>query len=377
MPRARDARDAPQGKEGRCGLRYVSGDAPGLRRERRGGGFVYRRPDGSVARDRTTLERVGHLAIPPAWTDVWICARADGHLQATGYDARRRKQYLYHPDWRAARDATKFDRLREFGRALPAIRRQVARDLRRPPLSRLAVLATVVRLLETTLIRVGNEEYARANGSFGLTTLRRRHVDVGRERVRFHFRGKSGREHVVELHDRRIAARLRRLQHLPGQELFDYLDEAGARHRITSDDVNDYLHAIAGEGFSAKDFRTWAGTLAAATCLGRMPCAQGRFTRRQINQMVATVAAQLGNTPAICRRSYIHPLVIENGQRGVVLDGVKMPAVPVPPATGLSPAEKALLRFLGRKPREARRALRTDLAASSRRIERQKPAAGR
>jgi DNA topoisomerase-1 len=273
-------------------LRYVPANAPGFRREKKGRTFVYRRDDGRLIRDPATLERIRRLAIPPAWTDVWICAAANGHLQATGRDARGRKQYRYHPDWSAGREANKFDRLREFGRALPAIRRQVAHDLRRAPLSRPAVLATVVRLLETTLIRVGNEEYARTNGSYGLTTLRDRHVDIGRERVRFHFCGKSGKLHHVELQDRQLAARLRRLQHLPGQELFVYKDETGRLHSINSDDVNDYLHAIAGDGFSAKDFRTWAGTLTAASLLSRLPIRNGRLTKRQVNEMIEQVAAR-------------------------------------------------------------------------------------
>ncbi|HEX2860790.1 MAG TPA: DNA topoisomerase IB [Lacunisphaera sp.] len=318
----------------------------GYRRERKGDGFIYRRADGARIRDAATLERIRRLAIPPAWTDVWICAAANGHLQATGHDARGRKQYRYHADWREARDADKFGRLSEFGRALPAIRRQVARDLRRPPLSREAVLATLVRLLETTLIRVGNEEYARANGSYGLTTLRDRHVRIGRQRVRIRFRGKSGKAHDIELHDRRLAARLRRLQDLPGQDLFLYEDEAGQRHTIRSDDVNDYLHEIAGNGFSAKDFRTWAGTLAAASWLSRERPREGQLTKRQINEMIAQVAAQLGNTPAICRKSYIHPTVIERGRRGAVLAAGTCAPVPRAPATGLSAAERALLRFL-------------------------------
>jgi DNA topoisomerase-1 len=337
----------PTTQSGRApALHYVSPDQPGYHRERRGEGFGYRRADGRLIRDAATLERIRRLAIPPAWEDVWICASPLGHLQATGRDARRRKQYRYHPDWRAGREANKFDRLGEFGRALPTIRRQVARDLRRPPLSRPAVLATVVRLLESTLIRVGNEEYARTNGSYGLTTLRRRHVEVGRDLVRFHFRGKSGRAHRIELHDRRLAARLRRLQHLPGQELFDYEDEDGRLHPVRSEDVNDYLRAIAGDGVSAKDFRTWAGTLAAATCLSRLPRRDGRITKRQINAMIAEVAARLGNTPAICRRSYIHPLVIENGRRGIVLAHGAPVAVPRAPVAGLNAAERALLRFL-------------------------------
>jgi DNA topoisomerase-1 len=327
-------------------LRYVPAGAPGYRREKMGRAFVYRREDGRLIRDPATLDRIRRMAIPPAWTGVWICAAANGHLQATGRDARGRKQYRYHPDWRAGREANKFNRLREFGRALPAIRRQVARDLRRAPLSRPAVLATVVRLLETTLIRVGNEEYARTNGSYGLTTLRDGHVDIGRERVRFHFRGKSGKLHRVELRDRQLATRLRRLQHLPGQELFVYEDETGRLHSINSDDVNDYLHAIAGDGFSAKDFRTWAGTLTAASLLSRLPIRNGRLTKRQINEMIGQVAAQLGNTPAICRKSYIHPLVIENGRRGLVLAGGSCTPVPRAPVTGLSEPERALLRFL-------------------------------
>lgn len=335
------------------GLRYVPADTPGYRRERRGGGFVYRRPDGRLVRDRATLDRVRRLAIPPAWTDVWICPQPNGHLQATGRDARGRKQHRYHSDWRAARETNKFDRLADFGRALPAIRRQVARDLRRPPLSRPAVLATVVRLLETTLIRVGNEEYARTNRSYGLTTLRRRHVQVGRARVRFRFHGKSGREHCVELHDRRLAARLRHLQQLPGQELFDYQDETGGVHRVTSDDVNDYLRAIAGDGFSAKDFRTWAGTLSAAAWLGDAPRRNGGLTKRQINEMLASVAAQLGNTPAICRKSYVHPQVIELGRTGQLVPCAPAAAGRATSTTRLTPAERALVRLLRpvRRPR--------------------------
>lgn len=327
-------------------LRYVSSDEPGYRREKKSGSFVYRRTDGRLIRDPATLDRIRRLAIPPAWTDVWICASAHGHLQATGHDIRGRKQYRYHAHWRAGRETSKFDRLQAFGRALPAIRRRVTRDLRRPPLSRPAVLATVVRLLEMTLIRVGNEEYARTNGSYGLTTLRDRHVEIGRERVRFRFRGKSGKLHHVELHDRRLAARLRRLQDLPGQELFLYEDEEGRLHSIGSADVNRYLHEIAGDGFSAKDFRTWAGTLAAASRLGQMPLRNGGLTNRQIKEMIEQVAAQLGNTPAICRKSYIHPTVIEQGRRGIVLAARACTPVPRAPAVGLSPAERALLRFL-------------------------------
>ncbi len=318
--------------------------AAGFCRAKNGSGFAYKRDDGRVIRDPSTLARIRHLAIPPAWTQVWICASPHGHLQATGRDARGRKQYRYHDAWRAGRDANKFDRLQAFGRALPAIRRQVSRDLRRPALCREAVLAAVVRLLETTLIRVGNDEYARTNGSYGLTTMLHKHVQVGRERVRFRFRGKSGKTHCIDLHDRRIAARLRRIHDLPGQELFTYEDDAGELHDVTSSDVNDYLHAIAGNGFSAKDFRTWAGTLAAASLLSR-PLERARLSRRQINAVIEQVASQLGNTPAICRKSYIHPLVLERGRSGIVLTGATL-AVGRKSATGLNAAERSLLRFL-------------------------------
>lgn len=227
-------------------LRYVTDSAPGYRRVKKGAGFVFLRADGRQVTDPAELERIRRLAIPPAWTDVWICPRADGHLQATGRDARGRKQYRYHNEWSTSRAATKFERMVDFGRALPAIRRQVARDLRRPPLSRPAVLATLVRLLETTLIRVGNEEYARANGSYGLTTLQDRHVTFPKGALRFRFRGKSGKLHEIEVHDRRLARRVRQLQELPGQDLFHWVDESGKLHPIGSDDLNAYLHGIAG-----------------------------------------------------------------------------------------------------------------------------------
>lgn len=326
-------------------LRYVSDDQAGIARLTRHGAFAYRRSSGGLVKDPSTLNRIRHLAIPPAWRDVWICARDDGHIQATGRDARGRKQYRYHTAWRETRDANKFDRLIEFGRKLPGIRRQVAIDLRQPPLSRTAVLATVVRLLEATLIRVGNEEYARTNHSFGLTTLRHRHVSVSRGDIRFHFRGKSGKMHDIALHDPRLATRVRQLQHLPGQELFHYKAEDGSLHVITSEDVNEYLHNIAGNGFSAKDFRTWAGTLAAASLLSHSYGVNGRLTKRQITEMIERVAGQLGNTAAICRKSYIHPMIIENGRQGIVLPLAVVPA-PSPTRRGLNASERALLRFL-------------------------------
>jgi DNA topoisomerase-1 len=338
-------------------LEYASPTNPGWSRQLRGGRFAYFRNNGRRLTQGAEISRIDRLAIPPAWTDVWICPSARGHIQATGRDARGRLQYRYHSDWRAARDATKYDRMVEFGRALPAIRRQVARDARRPPLSREAVLATVVRLLEATLIRVGNAEYARTNGSYGLTTLRNRHVEVRAGEVRFHFRGKSGQHHDIAVRDRALARRLRRLHDLPGQELFQYVDAEGGIHRVTSEDVNDYLHSVAGAQFSAKDFRTWAGTLAAAEALGRLPAKNGRLTKRQVNTAIESVAAQLGNTPAICRKCYIHPAILESfGPGGSPLVVAADPRRPESGrARGLRPPEKRLLAFL-RAHRRAHRA---------------------
>jgi DNA topoisomerase-1 len=295
-----------------AGLRYVSDDRPGIRRRRSGTSFRYVHPDGTPVRDEPTLRRIRSLVIPPAWTDVWITTDPRGHLQATGRDAKGRKQYRYHPRWRAVRDETKYGRMIAFGRALPAIRARIDHDLRRPGLPREKVLATIVRLLETTLIRVGNEEYARENRSYGLTTLRSRHVDVHGSELRFSFRGKSGKEHHVALHDRRLARVMRRLQELPGQEVFQYVDDDGARVSIDSDDVNAYLREIAGEEFSAKDFRTWAGTVLCSVALRELDAATSETeAKHNVAQVVKQVAQQLGNTPAVCRACYVHPTVIE------------------------------------------------------------------
>jgi DNA topoisomerase-1 len=295
-----------------AGLRYVSDERPGIRRRRAGQSFRYLRPDGSAVKDDPTLRRIRSLVIPPAWTDVWITTDPRGHLQATGRDAKGRKQYRYHPRWRAVRDETKYERMLAFGAALPTIRARVEADLARPGLPREKVLATVVRLLEGTLIRVGNEEYARENRSYGLTTLRNRHVAVNGTELRFEFRGKSGKQHRVSLRDRRLAGVLRRLQELPGQELFQYLDDDGARRSIDSDDVNAYLREIAGQDFSAKDFRTWAGTVLCAVALRDVEaCASETEAKRNVTQVVKHVAQQLGNTPAVCRSCYIHPTVID------------------------------------------------------------------
>jgi DNA topoisomerase I len=299
-------------------LRYVDDSAPGISRVRRGKGFSYRRADGSIVRDTPTLRRIASLVIPPAWTNVWICPTADGHIQATGRDARQRKQYRYHPRFREIRDETKYARMLAFAEALPRIRAQVDQDLTHPGLIREKVLATVVRLLELTLIRVGNEEYARENDSFGLTTLRTRHVDVTGSVIRFRFRGKSGKEHSVEVHDRRVARTVARCTDLPGEILFQYVDDEGRNCTVESADVNAYIRSIAGAEFTAKDFRTWAGTVLAAAALGAIENEEASATSRKKDVVAAIkdVAARLGNTVAVCRRCYVHPEIV-----GAYLDG--------------------------------------------------------
>jgi DNA topoisomerase-1 len=296
-----------------AGLRYVRGDEPGIERQRCGNSFRYVRPDGSAVRERQTLARIRALAIPPAWREVWICARDDGHVQATGRDARNRKQYRYHRRWHEVRDETKYGRMIPFARALPRIRRRVQRDLARPGLPREKVLATVVRLLEVTRMRVGNEEYARVNESFGLTTLRGRQVKVRGATLRFRFRGKSGVEHAFELADRKLAGIVRRIQDLPGEELFQYVGEDGETRGIESADVNAYLREISGEEFTSKDFRTWAGTVLAARALVlHPPFSSQAQARRNVVQAIESVAKQLGNTKAVCRKCYVHPAVVES-----------------------------------------------------------------
>jgi DNA topoisomerase-1 len=306
------------------GIRYVHGDTPGIRRLRRGEGFAYRRADGAPVRDPAVLARIRALAIPPAWNDVWICASPHGHLQATGRDARGRKQYRYHAAFRALRDEHKYDRLAAFARALPAIRRRVRADLRRGGLPREKVIATVVRLLETTFIRVGNEAYARENGSFGLTTLRNRHVRVNGRHIEFHFRGKSGKQHAVALDDAQLAHIIRRCRELPGYELFQYV-ENGKPRGVGSADINAYLKEITGADYSAKDFRTWGGTLLAGMALSHRPPPRSKAqAKREVKVAVQAAAAVLGNTAAICRKSYVHPRVIaayETGKLGT--DGAR------------------------------------------------------
>lgn len=292
-------------------LRFTHDGAPGIRRVRRGRSFIYFRPDGEKVTDARHLRRIRALAIPPAYRDVWICSNPLGHLQATGRDARGRKQYRYHLNWRTHRDAAKFDHILEFGRRLPRVRRRVAQDLRKSGLPRERVIATVVRLLESTLVRVGNEEYARSNGSFGLTTLRDRHVSVRGDKLTFEFRGKSGIAHCVSVSDPALARIVRRCTDIPGQELFQWIDGEGERHRIDSADVNEYLRDAAGGNFTAKDFRTWFATLEALQALRKVPAAEPAEAKKQLLATIAAVAKRLGNTPAICRKCYIHPEVME------------------------------------------------------------------
>jgi DNA topoisomerase I len=294
------------------GLRYVTADVPGIRRRRVGGGWAYYAPDGARITDREARTRINRLAIPPAWSDVWICPDPNGHIQATGSDARGRKQYRYHPDFRAARDRSKFSRMLEFSEVLPRLRARLERDLRAPDLSRRQILATVVSLLDKTLIRVGNDEYMRANRSYGLTTLRRRHLEIDGRMLRFSFRGKSGVEHTIAVADPRLARIIQRCRELPGQELFQYRDGHGRRHLISSDDVNDYLRSIAGRDISAKDFRTWGGTMLAARELReRGAPASKSEANRNVLAAIDAVAERLGNTRAVCRKYYVHPALID------------------------------------------------------------------
>lgn len=301
----------PQDAAESAGLTYVTDEEPGIRRRKSGRGFNYRGPDGKTIKDAQTLSRIKSLAIPPAYTDVWICPDPHGHLQATGRDARGRKQYRYHPLFREVRESTKFEHMLAFAQALPAIRARVAADMRRKGLSRERVIATIVHLLETTLIRVGNEDYARENRSYGLTTLKERHLEMEGESLRFVFRGKGGKEWNIAMRDRRVARVLRALQELPGQRLFQYRDDEGARQSVDSADVNAYLReASGGLPVTAKDFRTWGGTVLAALALQELEEFESqRAAKRHLKDAIARVAARLGNTPTICRKCYVHPEV--------------------------------------------------------------------
>jgi DNA topoisomerase I len=332
-----------------AGLRYVSDTMPGIRRKRAGKGFSYVGPDGTPIRDPEHLRRIRALVIPPAWTDVWICPSPRGHIQATGRDAKGRKQYRYHPRWREVRDETKYGRMIAFGEALPGIRRRVDADLARPGLPRQKVLATIIRLLESTLIRVGNEEYARDNGSFGLTTMRNRHVDVDGSTVRFEFRGKGGKRHDVDVRDRRVARIVERCQDLPGQTLFQYLNEDGERQTIDSADVNEYLREISGQDFTAKDFRTWAGTILAALALRELEAFDSETqAKKNVVRAIEAVAERLGNTPAVCRKCYVHPAVVDAYLDGSMVETLKQRAEQeiADSLTELRPEEAAVMALL-------------------------------
>ena len=350
---------------GLAGLRYASDDRPGITRRRSGRGFSYRDPQGRPIRDQEIVARIRAIAVPPAWTDVWICPWPNGHLQATGRDARGRKQYRYHPRYRARREDAKFERLIAFAKALPAIREQVRRDLARPGLPREKVVAAVVRLLELTLIRVGNDEYARLNRSFGLTTLRNRHAAVHGTAVTFRFRGKSGKQHEVGLHDRRLASVVRRCRDLPGQELFQYEGDDGVPHDVASDDVNAYLDAIA-PGITAKEFRTWAGTVLAYRALRAIgKGSTDREKQRNLAAAIESTAADLGNTPAIARQAYVHPAVVDAYLDGRIRTALMTAAEDNDDAPGSTDPDeeravaallRAQLRGDARRPRRARSA---------------------
>ena len=310
----------PEDTAKEAGLRYVHDSMPGIRRERSGGAFRYIGVDSALVEDEQVLARIKSLAIPPAWADVWISPTSRGHIQATGRDEKGRKQYRYHPQWRAVRDEVKYARMIAFAEALPHLRAQVEADLSLVGLQRAKVLATVVRLLDETDIRVGNEEYARENESFGLTTLRNRHVEVVGSTLRFQFRGKSGKQHSVEVRDQRVARIVKRCQELPGHELFQYLDDEGNRQTIESADVNAYLRQMTGQDFTAKDFRTWAGTVVAAQSLRALgPFSSQLQAKHNVLEAVKAASERLGNTPSICRKCYVHPAVIDSYTSGALL----------------------------------------------------------
>jgi DNA topoisomerase I len=333
-----------------AGLTYVCDSMPGFARRRHGTGFVYFAPDGRRVTDAEALLRIRALAVPPAYDDVWICLDPRGHLQATGRDARKRKQYRYHPEWRRVRDGAKFGRMIEFGEALPRLRRRLRRDLTLPGLPRDKVLAVVVGLLDATRVRIGNEGYVRQNASFGLTTLRNRHARFIRDgRLVLQFRGKGGAEHVVNIDDKRLVRLVRHCQQLPGQQLFQYIDDEGVRRAVTSDQVNDYLREAMGADFTAKDFRTWGATLRAIAIMARTPLPEPsseRACKRCIVAAIDTVARELRNTPAVCRKSYINPVVFDAWRSGSLHKRVPSSAL-----TGPRKRETSALEFLRRETR--------------------------
>ncbi|TXN19321.1 DNA topoisomerase IB, partial [Methylobacterium sp. WL93] len=339
----------PRDAAAEAGLAYVDDTMPGLTRKKTAKGFRFVDAKGAPVRDKAQVQRIKSLAIPPAYTDVWICPRKNGHIQATGRDAKGRKQYRYHPDFRAARDSTKFSHIMAFADALPGIRTRIDADMRRRGLSREKVLATVVHLLETTLIRVGNDDYAKANKSYGLTTLRDPHVTVEGAAMTFRFKGKSGKTWNLSVKDRRVARIVKACQDLPGQELFQYIDEAGEQRDVTSSDVNAYLREISGQDITAKDFRTWAGTVLAALALREFETFDGEAgAKKNVRAAIENVSARLGNTPTICRKCYIHPQIIDCYLEGALLLQVKdaVESELVEDLGRLRPEEAAVLSLL-------------------------------
>src|SRR5262245_12635474 len=335
----------------KAGLSYVTDGLAGIRREKNGKGWSFYLPEGALVTDKAEKKRIRALVIPPAWTEVWICADPNGHIQATARDARGRKQYRYHPLYRDTRDKSKFRRMLEFSEILPEIRDRIERDLRARDLTRRQILATVVSLLDKTLIRVGNDEYARENRSFGLTTLRGRHVEVKGAKLHFSFRGKSGVEHAIAITDRKLARIVQQCQDLPGQELFQYIDEAGKRQAISSDDVNAYLREITGQDITAKDFRTWAGTMLAARELFALgPAKSQREAQRNMIRAIDAVAKRLGNTRAVCRKYYVHPGLVRAYLQGLTAplagQAIPHPARRKAPTAALRQDEVAVLQFL-------------------------------
>jgi DNA topoisomerase-1 len=344
-----ESQDDPREAAAAAGLLYVTDTQRGWSRAPAGDGFRYLKADGQPVADESALARIRKLAIPPAWTEVWICPRANGHLQATGRDARGRKQYKYHPEFRAVRESTKYEHMLEFAQALPALRRRIAGHMALRGLPREKVLATVVHLLETTLIRVGNDGYARENKSYGLTTLRNPHVKVEGAELRFQFKGKSGKTWRLRMKDRRVAKIVRACQELPGQDLFQYLDDDGELRGVSSADVNDYLRDATGQDITAKDFRTWAGTVLAALALqASEPAATQTARRQRLRAAIAQVAARLGNTPTICRKCYIHPQVLAAYEDGTLLLAIEAQGAP-----DLRPEEAAVLALLQSRLAEA------------------------
>lgn len=337
-------------------LRYVNDGTPGFSRKRTAKGFRYVDRQGRPLHDKAHLARIRALAIPPAWQDVWICPYANGHIQATGIDAKGRKQYRYHKEWRAIRDEAKYAHMLDFALHLPLIREQVDADLAKPGLCREKVLALVIALLEKTMIRVGNDEYARTNRSFGLTTLRNRHVDVQGGRIAFHFRGKSRVEHAIELQNARLARLVRKMKDLPGQALFQYVDDTGERHAVSSSDVNAYLKSITGRDYTAKDFRTWSGTLHTFQSLTTLDAFENQTqAKKNVVQAITEAARKLGNTPTICRKCYVHPLIIETYMAGKLLEAVEQETTDKDAPWALDAIERHVLHLLQRQIADARK----------------------